>query len=109
MEALIIHKGEQYAVPFEILLGDAPALPEDLDGLRIQIGGRLLEYPGELSWDAERAAWLYPLTEDQSLTLRAGLQFAEVAVKIGGDIVKSDTVPIQVKDSIIKEGWSDGG
>lgn len=102
-----IRKGEQFLVPFEIKVGEDNATPQDIDGLRIKIADRLCEWPdGELTFDDVDGVWLYPLTEAQSLTLFSGKRQAQVAVKIGDSILKSDVISISVKDSIIKERWT---
>ena len=102
-----IRKGEQFLVPFEIKVGEDNATPSDIDGLRIKIADRLCEWPdGELTFDDVDGVWLYPLTEAQSLTLFSGKRQAQVAVKIGDSILKSDVISINIKDSIIKERWT---
>ena len=103
-----IHKGEQYAVPFEIKVGEDVVTPASVDGVRIQIGDRMCEHPnGELQYDSESETWLYPLTEDQSVGMFAGDQSAQVAVRYGDEIVMSDVLKITVKDSIIKRRWTE--
>ena len=102
-----IHKGEQYAIPFYVKVGDAVVTPENCDGIRIQIDGKLYEYPDSgLQYDDSDDTWLYPLTESQSSVLMAGERNAQVAVKYGNDIIMSDIVKITVKDSIIKRRWA---
>ena len=101
-----IRKGEQFLVPFSISVGDAAATPDNIDGLRIKIADRLCEWPdGELTYDDMDAVWLYPLTEAQSLSMFSGKRPAQVAVKIGSSILKSDIISINMKDTIIKETW----
>ena len=103
-----IHKGEQYAIPFEIKVGDDDVTPLSVSGVRIQIDGRLCEYQnGELEYDTQEGTWLYPLTEAQSSSLSAGERKAQVAVKYGDDIIMSDVIKVAVKDSIIKRKWTE--
>lgn len=102
-----IRKGEQFLVPFEVKVGENAATPSDIDGLRIKIADRLYEWPGgELAYDDVDGVWLYPLTEAQTLTLIAGKCPAQVAVKIGDSILKSDVISVSVEGSIIKERWT---
>ena len=102
-----IHRGEQFAVPFEIFIDEDSVTPENVDGLRVQLGDRLCEWPdGELEYDDDSGAWLYPLTEQQSLALCPGHRSAQVAVLIGDDIFESDVVGVRVSDSIIQRRWT---
>lgn len=108
--AYIIHKGEQFAIPFEVKIGEDIAMPEDIDGVRIKVFGKLRSWPdGELTYDAEENAWLYPLDQDQTRGKLPGASEAQVAVKIGNDIIKTDVFGIEVKNSIIMEPWNDDG
>lgn len=105
---MTIQKGEQYAIPFEVTVGNDAVTPETVDGIRIQLGDRMCEYPsGELEYDSENSAWLYPLTEEQSTTMLAGKVNAQVAVKYGDDIVMSDVLNASVQSSIIKRRWTE--
>lgn len=107
---MVIHKGEQFIVPVEVKIDDTSVAPEDIDGLRIQIGDRLCEWPdGELEYDSDNAVWNYPLTEEQSMTMYAGQRKAQISVKIGDAILNTDVFNIDVKDSIIKRRWTDNG
>lgn len=103
---MIIHQGEQYKMAFDVFLDDVKATPEDIDGLRIKIGDRLLEYPdGELEFDLEMNRWLYPLTSYQTRTLRSETAETQVAARISSDIVMTDVFELDVRKSIIKEPW----
>ena len=105
---LIIHKGEQFSIPFDVKINDVIATPEDIDGVRIKVFGKLRSWPdGELTYDAEENAWLYPLDQDQTRGKLPGASEAQVAVKIGNDILKTDVFGIEVKNSIIMEPWND--
>ena len=106
----IIHKGEQYAIPFDVKINDVIATPEDIDGVRIKVFGKLHSWPdGELTYDDEENAWLYPLDQDQTRGKLPGASEAQGAVKIGNDILKTDVFGIEVKNSIIMEPWNDDG
>lgn len=109
MKKVIIHKGEQFAIPFEVKIGDDTATPENIDGLRIKVFGRLQEWPnGDLTFDSEENMWLYSLAEDQTRGILDGPKPAQVAVKLGENILKTDVFELEVKNSIIMEPWSDG-
>ena len=109
MQGLIIHKGEQFAIPFEVKIGDDTATPENIDGLRIKVFGRLQEWPnGDLTFDSEENVWLYTLAEDQTRGILDGPKPAQVAVKLGENILKTDVFELEVKNSIIMEPWNNG-
>ena len=105
-QGMVIYKGEQFFIPFDVKIGNDLVTPENVDGVRIKVGDRLCQWPdGELEYDSTESAWMYWLTEAQSLELMAGSRLAQVAVKIGDNILKTDTLGITVKDTIIKERW----
>lgn len=105
-----IHKGEQFIIPFEVKIGDDLATPDNIDGLRIKIVDTMHEWPdGELSFDDENDVWEYPLAEAQSAAFLAGTRKAQVAVRIGDVILKTDVFQLNVKDSIITERWDNDG
>lgn len=105
--SLIIHKGEQFVVPVEVEVNGQNVSPDDVDGIRIQIGDRLCEWPdGELDYDMEEETWLYPLTEAQTMSMYAGQRKAQIAVMIGDAILETDVFGIDVKESIIKKRWT---
>ena len=102
-----IHKGEQFLIPFEVKIDSDIVAPSDVDKLRIQVGDRLLEYPNSgLDYDDEDNVWLYPLTEEQSLSMYSGKRKAQVSVMLNDSIFDSDVFDIDVKDSIITKRWT---
>lgn len=104
---LVIHKGEQFYIPFEVLVGTEKATPENVDGMRMKVDDRLCQWPdGELEYDSEDGDWIYPLTEAQSLELQAGERRGQIAVKIGETILKTDVFSVTVKESTILERWN---
>ena len=103
-----IHKGEQYEIPFAIKVGDDDVTPENVSGVRIQIGDLMCEYQkGQLQFDSVGGTWMYPLTEEQSYQMYAGVMPAQVALKYGDDIVMSDIITVSVRDSIIQKRWTE--
>lgn len=106
---MVIHKGEQFAIPFEVKLNDDVVTPDDIDGLRIKVSDCLEEWPnGVLEFDEEDNVWLYWLQESKTLNMFAGKRPAQVSIKIGDSILKTDVFDIDVKNSIIMEPWNDG-
>lgn len=106
---MVIHKGEQFAIPFEVKINDNIVTPYDIDGLRIKVNDILEEWPdGNLEFDDVNNVWLFGLEESETLNMFAGRRPAQIAVKIGNNILKSDVFDLDVKSSIITESWSDG-
>ena len=105
---MVIHKGEQFAIPFEVKIGDNIVTPYDIDGLRIKVNDILAEWPdGNLEFDDINGVWLFWLEESETLNMFAGRRPAQIAVKIGDNIIKSDVFDLDVKSSIITELWND--
>lgn len=103
---MVIHKGEQYPIHCDVKFRNAIVTPENVDGIRIKIGDRLCSWPdGELSFDAEGNVWDYPLTEAQSLILRAGECPAQISILLDNMIYKTDPFTVTVKDGVIRERW----
>lgn len=105
-----IHRGEQFVIFFDVFVGDRRATDETVDGIRIKLGNRMLEWPnGDLAYDSENMAWRYPLTEEQSSAMYSGQKMAQVAVMIGDAILMTDVIGVVVKNSIITERWMPDG
>lgn len=103
---MIIHKGEQFSLPFFITKDDDVISDNNVDGVRIKIADTLCEWPnGDLIYDSESQNWLFPLSEDQTLKWSSGMQMAQVAIKIGDNFIKTDNFKINIKESHISEKW----
>lgn len=106
---MVIHKGEQFAIPFEVKIGDNIVTPYDIDGLRIKVNDILQEWPdGDIEFDDANNVWLFWLEESETLNMFSGRRPAQIAVKIGNNILKSDVFDLDVKSSIITEPWNNG-
>lgn len=85
---VIIMQGDQYAVPVEILTSDdRPADGDTFAEVEIVICGiRKTLTSGEVVYDADRHAFLFPLTQEETFALRDLPQQARVRVKtkLGG-------------------------
>lgn len=103
-----IRRGEQYAIPFTLHLKGVLVTPETVTDVRIQVDDELREYSkGELLYDSEQSAWLFPLTEDKSRGFANNFFEYQVAVKNGDEIFMSNTVHVNVSRSIIETGWTE--
>lgn len=102
-----IRQGEQYAIPFVLRYGGEFVTPQNVDDVRIQVQTKLREYSkGELEFDSTLNAWLFPLTEEQSMTFRGFVPY-QVGIKIGHDIYMSETCTVSIGPSIIKREWDE--
>lgn len=100
-----IQRGDQYSIPIELKFDGQILTPADCDDVRIQIGDKMLQYSdGELVYDAVAQVWMFPLTEEETRTMKGLLKFQQ-AVKIGTSLYYSDVTTIDIKDSIITEEW----
>lgn len=105
---LRLQQGDQYAIPFPIFIGDVPASPDNVIGVRIQINDTLCEYPGTLTYDSESGVWQYPLTEEQTRSWATAKLPAQVGVKIdSGDFRYCPTFDIWLEPNIITEVWGE--
>lgn len=102
-----IRQGEQYAIPFVLRYGGEFVTPENVDDVRIQVQTKLREYSkGELQYSSALNAWLFPLTEEQSMTFKGFIQY-QVGIKLGHDIFKSETCSVSIGTSLIKREWDE--
>lgn len=104
-----IHQGDQYVIPFSITSGGETITPTNINGVRIQIGSVLQEYPGDLTYDSQNEVWCFHLTEAMSQLMDAGRQNCQIGIKEGEDLTYSDVFYIDVGASLIKEGWLSNG
>ena len=102
-----IHQGDQFTLPFKIYKPDGTLVTSsNVDGVRIMVDSELKYYPsGGVTYDSTNHEWIYPLTEDQTQALKVGKCPAQVGIKVGSEIIYSDTFYIVVGKSIIKEDW----
>lgn len=105
---MVIHQGEQFKIPFAVTVGDETATPENVDGVRIKIANIVKEYPGDIEFNETSQTWDFPITEQETLDFMSGTKPCQIGVKVGDDILKTDVFGINVRNSILKEVWSDG-
>lgn len=106
-KSMSIHQGDQYPLPVRIMQGDAPLTPSDVTDLRIKVGSYMKsKSSGELTYDADRGMWLFPLTEEMTRKLVGTSVPVQVGVKLGTEIIYSDVLTTRIDYSEIKEEWS---
>lgn len=105
-----MQQGDQYSIMFAIKKAGEPLTPDDVEGVRVHIGGIERRYPdGGLDWDAESRTWLFPVSQSETLQLR-GLVAAQVQVDFGGSprqIVGSTVERFRVDESVIRRVWDE--
>ena len=107
---LNIVQGDQYAIPFPVFVGGTPATPDNVTGVRIQIGDELKAWPGGgLDYDPDRGVWCYPVTEAQTRAWGAGTRInAQAGVAVAGpDFHYAPGFFVQVVPNIITEAWGE--
>ena len=89
-KAVTIMQGDQYAIPFEILKGDGTAACAD-DFTEVEIVVGMLQKrlsTGEIEYSRAARAFLFPLTQAESFSLRNMPQDVQLRVKTGaGDVI----------------------
>ena len=102
-----MYQGDQYKIPFTIKMGDTLVTPDIAEGVKIEIADVTREWPGEVEWDAENSRWLYPVSQEQSLSI-SGNYKSQVQVNFGGDpavIITSEVTEETIGKSVILEEW----
>lgn len=109
MKTLTIIQGDQYAIPFPIKISGQLTTPDNVTGIRIKLDSTLKEYPGELSFDAQRVVWCYPVTETLTRSWNDGKMIpCQVGVKLGTDEFHyTQTFVVDVGKNIITEAWGE--
>ena len=110
MNILHIIQGDQYAIPFPVYLGQELVTPDNVEGVRIQLGDTLKEWPddnGDLTYDGDRGVWCWPVTEEQTRAWTAGTRIpAQIGVNLGGgDFRYCPTFHLEIGPNIITEAW----
>ena len=68
-----IMQGDSYQKPFTLRTLDGTLItPEMVLTLEITIGNLTRTYPGAVRYDEENGQWLFPLTQEQTFTFKAG-------------------------------------
>lgn len=93
-------QGDAYAVPFVIRQGNTTVTPDMVETVELTIGTLSRLYPGEVTYDAEKKQWLYPLTQEQTLAFSEGAVPTQVRVKLlTGSVVGARGGTINVTQS----------
>lgn len=97
-------QGDQYALPIAITQGETVITDANIDGLRVRFGRFEKRYPGELTYSTTELAWMFPLTQSETLCM-AGQTPMQVEIIIGDSITRSNVMHVDAGYSIIKTKW----
>lgn len=104
-----IQQGDAFYLPVVIKQGNAVITPENADDVKIKLAEVIRKYSeGELTYstyDGENSAWLFPLTQELTLSWRSTAIPMQVQIKQGPNVFGSDTECVPIDFSIINEEW----
>lgn len=102
-----IIQGEQYAI--EVILTDDDEnviTPSEVDDVKIKIGSLEKKYSsGRLTYD--NGAWLFPLTQTETLDLKASSVSVQAQYLKGSTVISTDLVHLDVGKSIIRTTFNE--
>lgn len=103
MNGFVLHQGDQYYIPFAIKIDDIFATPENVDDVRISVGGISGVFSkGTIKYENE--TWRLFVTKKATEKMFKST-IAQVEVKIGNQYVHADNMVFSVADSILKGEW----
>ena len=98
-----MQQGDQYLIPITVTMGSTPVTTENVQGVKVQIGDVVKEWPGDITYS--EGEWCYPITQAETLALGRVAPF-QVQLNTDGSTVLTSTVGmLEVDTSIIREGW----
>lgn len=103
MVEFIIHQGDQYYLPFKIDIGGTMATPENVDDVRISVGGISGVYSkGTIKYTDGK--WMLFVTKKATEKMFKST-VAQVEVRVGDSYTHSSPKIVSVGDSILKGEW----
>lgn len=98
-----IYQADQYYIPFLVEQDGKVITPDDVDGIRISLGGIIKSYPdGDLLFVDDE--WLFKL-EAKNSQMMIGEIPCQIEVKKGTDRQHSPVFSVDVKKSVLKGAW----
>jgi len=96
-----IIQGEQYAIEITLQADGVPVTPENADDVKIKIGTVEKTYSkGEITYENEH--WLFPITQEDSLSFKSSTVKAQAQYKIGSNVFSTGLYDVDVYSSIIR-------
>lgn len=101
---LDIYQADQYFISFRVEQDGKVIAPEDVDGVRIALGGIIQSYPdGELTYDKSEN-WLFWLNADDTKDMVENVP-CQVELKKGQNRQHSPVFYVEVQKSVLKGIW----
>ena len=111
MNAVIL-QGDQYYIPFIVKQNGTELTDQNVSDLKIKVSDITKKFSnGDISYSSftvgteTKSAWMFPITQTQTLSWSAGVIPFQVGVKIDDVIVNSETGTLNIDPSIIQEAW----
>ena len=105
--SLVIIQGSEYFLPVTLKVGDMTITDQNADDVKIQLCGTAYKASkGEITYGTYTLAgkayegWLYPLTEELTLSLANGQTPLQAWVKLGDAIIPSPIEMVTIDPSI---------
>ena len=97
-------QGDAYKIPFEIEVDEVVANADTFADVEISVGNITKTMSnGDITFDAEQNAFMFPITQQETFALRNTPQKAQIRVKYAnGDVYGIDLGSIDVIGSISK-------
>ena len=102
---LTILQGDALSVPISIKLNGKEVTTADIQAVKVTMGGIEKRYPGEITYDSGR--FLFPLTQEETFSVRTGLVHVQIRVKYAGGgepkVIGVDLGDLRIAGSMSRE------
>ena len=109
---MVILQGDQYYIPFTIKQGNTELTDQNTTDVKIKVDAitkkasrNEISYTTYTYGGTEKSAWMFPISQDQTLSWSAGVIPFQVGVKMEDVIINSETGTLKIDPSLIREEW----
>ena len=100
---MTISQGDQYGIPVTIKVNGELATPDMFSNVEIVIGNIRKDLESGVTYSADEQAWIFPVTQEETIRLAATKQKAQARVKFaGGNVYRASLGEIDLESSISK-------
>ena len=110
----MLYQGDQYYLPIVVRDSDKNIIiPEDFQGMKVQIGNQVYKYPDDIIWDSVDQKYYLPVTQDTTLELsrsysmQVQINFGPQSIGTNDVIITSRVLTRTIGESIIKKKWNE--